>query len=173
VSEFVAVDAIEAIGRELAASGVRYLVVGGLAMHAYGSDRMTFDVDLVIQLEKSNLARAFDALAKASYKPGVPVRPEQFADAAERERLIREKSMVVLNFWSDRFRETRLDVFVAEPFDFDGEYEQGLREELLPGIELHYPRIETLIQMKKLAGRPKDLQDIDFLESQRNADRSE
>ncbi len=70
----------------------------------------------------------------------------------------------MLNFWSDRFRETHLDVFVAEPFDFEAEYEGGLREELLPGVEIRYPRVETLIGMKKLAGRPKDLQDIEFLE---------
>lgn len=165
MAEFVAVDAIEAIGRELAASGVRYLVVGGLAMHAYGSDRLTFDVDLVIQLEAGNVLGAFEALARASYRPLVPIVPAQFADPVQRAAMLRDKNMVVLNFWSDRFRETRLDVFVAEPFDFDIEYEQGLRETLLPGVELHYPRIDTLIAMKRLAGRPKDLQDIEHLEN--------
>lgn len=78
--------------------------------------------------------------------------------------MISEKGMIVLNFWSDRFRETRLDVFVAEPFDFNVEYEQALCDELVPGVDLRYPRIDTLIAMKKLAGRPKDLQDIEFLE---------
>lgn len=162
--EFVAVDAIEAIGRELAADQVRYLVVGGLALHAYGSDRLTYDIDLVIQLERDNLVRAFDALARATYRPLVPIQSSHFADPLNRERLISEKGMIVLNFWSDRFRETRLDVFVAEPFDFNAEYEQALCDELVPGVDLRYPRIDTLIAMKKLAGRPKDLQDIEFLE---------
>lgn len=162
--QFVAVDAIEAIGRELAADRVRYLVVGGLALHAYGGDRLTYDIDLVIQLEPDNLVRAFEALARATYRPLVPVQPSQLADSLHRERLIREKGMILLNFWSDRFRETRLDVFVAEPFDFNTEYEHALCDELAPGINLRYPRIDTLIEMKKLAGRPKDLQDVEFLE---------
>lgn len=67
--EFVAVDAIEAIGRELAADQVRYLVVGGLALHAYGSDRLTYDIDLVIQLERDNLVRAFPAIGSNSIEP--------------------------------------------------------------------------------------------------------
>jgi hypothetical protein len=138
--------------------------VGGLALHAYGGDRVTYDVDLVIQLQPDNVLRAFAALERASYRPLVPVQPAQFADAAAREAMIRDQGMVVLNFWSDRFRETRLDVFVAEPFDFDGEYEAALRDELAPGVELRYPRVDTLISMKRLAGRPKDLQDIEFLE---------
>ncbi|MDR3416650.1 MAG: hypothetical protein P4L83_10725 [Nevskia sp.] len=164
MAEFVALDAIEAISRELAADQVRYMVVGGLALHAYGGDRVTYDVDLVIQLQPDNVLRAFVALERAGYRPLVPVQAGQFADAASREAMIRDKGMVVLNFWSDRFRETRLDVFVAEPFDFEQEYGLALRDELAPGIELRYPRVDTLIAMKKLAGRPKDLQDIEFLE---------
>jgi hypothetical protein len=96
MSEFVAVDAVEAVGRELTTFGVRYLVVGGLALHAYGGDRVTYDIDLVIQLEPANVIRAFEALARASYRPLVPVQAVQFADATKREQMIREKGMIVL-----------------------------------------------------------------------------
>jgi hypothetical protein len=143
---------------------VRYLVVGGLALHAYGNDRVTYDVDLVIQRDQHNVLRAFEALARIGYKPMVPIQARQFADPVQRQRMIDEKGLVVLNFWSDQFQATHLDVFVAEPFDFEAEYEQGLREELIPGVELRYPTVDTLLRMKKLAGREKDQEDIRFLE---------
>ena len=156
--------AYEEISRELEAARVRYLVVGGLAVYAYGSQRATHDIDLVIQLEQGNVLRAFAALEKASYRPLVPMTAAQFGDASERQQAIRDKDMVVLNFWSDRYPLTRLDVFVAEPFDFDAEYEKAHVEHLLPGVEFRYPRVEALLSMKRKAGRPKDLLDIEWLE---------
>ena len=165
MAEYVTVEAFTAIAQELTASGVRFLVVGGLAIHAHGFDRQTYDVDLVIQLEPSNVMAAFAALQRATYQPMVPIRAEQFADAETREGFRRDKQMIVLNFWSDRFRETRLDVFVAEPFDFDTEFALGLRDSSLTGVELCFPRAETLLDMKRLANRPKDQHDILYLEA--------
>jgi len=119
---YVTVSAFEAIAKALTDAGARFMVVGGLAMQAHGLDRSTYDIDLVIQLEADNVLRAFSALQVAGYKPAVPILADEFADRESRERLLRERSMVVLNFWSDKHRETSLDVFVAEPFDFDTEY---------------------------------------------------
>ncbi len=162
---YVTVAAFECIAKELTASGVRFLVVGGLAMQAHGFDRVTYDVDLVIQLQAENIHKAFAALERASYRPAVPVGVEQFADAERREQLMRDKGMVVLNFWSDVHRETRLDVFVAEPFDFNAEYGAALVDDSFAGLSLHFPRAETLLAMKRLANRAKDQNDILFLES--------
>jgi len=165
VADYVTVAAFEAIARELAADDIRYLIVGGLAMQVHGSDRVTYDIDMVIQLEPRNVIKAFAALARASYHPSVPVTVAQFADATTRERLRSDKGMVVLNFWSDRYPATKLDMFVAEPFDFDSEYERAIRDSSIPGVELRFPRADTLLAMKRLANRPKDQNDILFLES--------
>ncbi|HUP92354.1 MAG TPA: nucleotidyl transferase AbiEii/AbiGii toxin family protein [Solimonas sp.] len=165
MAEYVAVDAFKAIADALSSAGVRYMVVGGLAMQAHGSDRVTYDVDLVVQLEAENVLRAFAALSQAGYRPSVPVLAEQFADSTRREQLRAEKGMVVLNFWSDRYRATPLDIFVTEPFDFELEYSLALRDTSFEGIELCFPRAETLLAMKKLASRPKDQHDIAYLEA--------
>lgn len=164
MAEYLTVEAFDAITRSLTAAEVRFLVVGGLAVQAHGLDRLTYDVDLVIQLEPANVLRAFEALAAASYRPMVPITARQFADAESRERFRTDKSMVVLNFWSDRFKETKLDVFVSEPFEFEVEYTQGLRDGSLTGVELRFPRAETLLKMKRVANRDKDANDILFLE---------
>ncbi|HEY6241136.1 MAG TPA: hypothetical protein VIW78_09880 [Burkholderiales bacterium] len=56
-----------------------------------------------------------------------------------------------------------VDVFVTEPFDFDREYEAALRGELVPGLTVRFVSIPTLIAMKRLANRPRDLDDIEHL----------
>lgn len=155
--------AFEAIAAALRDAGVRYLVAGGLAVNAHGYVRLTYDVDLVIQLIPDNIRPAFRALAGLGYRPTVPVTAEQFADEAQRARWIQEKGMRVLNFYSDRHRPVTVDVFVTEPFDFDGEYDAAMQGELAPGLTVRFVSISTLIAMKQLANRPRDLDDIEHL----------
>jgi hypothetical protein len=107
----------EAVVTALEGAGVRYLVAGGLAVNAHGYLRFTHDVDLVIQLRPDNIIPAFLALASLGYQPRVPVTAEQFADETQRRQWISEKGMLVLNFHSDRHRETPLAVFVSDPDD--------------------------------------------------------
>jgi len=159
----VKLAAFEAIAAALRDAGVRYLVAGGLAVNAHGYLRLTYDVDLVIQLTPKNIVPAFQALASLGYRPTVPVTAEQFADGAQRARWIREKGMQVLNFYSDLHRPVPVDVFVSEPFDFDSEYESALQGELAPGLTARFVSIPALIAMKQLANRPRDLDDIEHL----------
>ncbi len=152
--------ALEAIMRNLNAAHVRYLVVGGLAVAAHGYGRVTFDLDLVVQLQPDNVERALKALAALGYGPLVPVPAGDFANAAIREAWIRDKGMVVFQLHSDRHPETRIDLFVAEPFDFDQEYDNSLIGEILPDLPTRFVRIETLIRMKEATGREKDREDV-------------
>ncbi len=156
-------ESVSAIVEALNGGKVRYLVVGGLAVVAHGYLRFTNDVDLVIQLEPDNIRRTFEALNRLGYRPGVPITAEQFADTGSRDRWIREKGMKVLQFWSDDHRETPIDVFVEEPFDFDREYEAALRKALFDRFEVRVVRITTLIAMKEEAGRPEDRIDVKHL----------
>ena len=155
--------AFEAIASALRDAGVRYLVAGGVAVNAHGYLRLTYDVDLVIQLAPDNIQLAFSALSGLGYRPTVPVTAEQFSDAAQRARWIREKGMQVLNFHSDLHRPFAVDVFVSVPFDFEREYEAALQGELAPGLIVHFVSIPALIEMKKLANRARDLDDIEHL----------
>lgn len=154
---------VRAIARALQKAEVRCLFAGGIAVVAHGYGRMTFDVDLVLQLETGNVMRAFRALKRLGYVPRVPVTGEQFADAAVREGWIREKGMRVLNLCSDRHRETPIDIFVEEPFDFDEAFDAARSEEIEPGVTMRFVDARRLISMKELAGRPKDLDDAEHL----------
>jgi hypothetical protein len=154
---------LEAIVRALEHAGVRYLVAGGLAVNAHGYQRFTHDVDLVIQLNPGNLVSAFHALTSLGYQPLVQVSAEQFADEARMRHWISERGMQVLKFHSDRHRETPLNVVVTEPFDFDNEYAAVQKQELAPGLFVRFVSIPTLIAMKEVAGRPRDMDDIQHL----------
>lgn len=158
------VRSVEAIVRALNEAQVRYLIVGGLAVNAHGYERFTKDVDLVVALEPGNITRGINALIQIDYHLSIPVSPEQFADAAERERWRSEKAMIVLKLWSDLHRRTPIDIFIHEPFDFASEYAVA-KWELLPGIgKAPVVRLPALLKMKRDAGRPQDLADIADLE---------
>ena len=150
---------LEAIASALSDANVRYLVVGGLAVAAHGYGRATYDVDLVVQLRPENTRRAVAALESLGYEPLAPVSAHEFADPQTREAWIRDKRMIVFQLHSERHRDTRIDLFVTEPFDFDHEYEHALIGNLAPGLQLRFVRLDTLIRMKEAAGREKDVED--------------
>lgn len=93
---------LEAIAVALRDAGARYLIVGGLAVAAHGYGRVTFDLDLVVQLQPDNLRRAMQALESLGYRPTLPVQTRQFADAESRDAWIRDKNMVVFQMHSDK-----------------------------------------------------------------------
>jgi hypothetical protein len=153
----------EAIVRALNAAEVRFIVVGGIAVIAHGYGRTTRDIDLVIQLRPEAIVNAFEALEALGYQPRVPISAAQFADPDLRAQWIRDKGMKVLNFHSDAHRETPIDLFITEPFDFEEEYRFAFVQEFAPGLAVRILRLESLLRMKAEAGRAQDLADIDEL----------
>ena len=159
---------VESIFRALNEAKVRYLVVGGLAVVAHGYARMTADIDLVIGLERDNILKGLGALHDVGYRMAVPVTPAQFADADQRERWQREKGMLVLKMWSDVHRRTPIDIFVYEPFDMDEEWQRAWRVNWADDLTVPVVSVETLLKMKRSAGRPQDLADIAALQDRQN-----
>ena len=156
------VGAIEAVLASLNAAGVRYLVVGGVAVVLHGYLRTTADLDLVVQLSPDNAQRAVRALASLGYRPRAPVSAEQFADPAIRQSWLREKGLTVLGLWSDRYPGLEVDLFVDEPFDFDAAYSRAVTVDL-DSTTATVVSLTDLIDLKKAAGRPMDLADIEAL----------
>lgn len=142
---------------------VKFLLVGGMAVVAHGYGRMTFDIDLVIQLNSTNIQRTFDALGPLGFLPRIPVTPEEFADPAIREQWAREKGMIVLNLYSKDHEPCAIDLFISEPFPFEDTYAKAVPTEV-NGIPFRYVDLNTLIRMKRKAGRPVDLEDVRHLE---------
>lgn len=154
------VRSIEAIIRALNTAGVKYLIVVGLAVNAHGYVRFTNDVDLVVALDSANILSALHALQSIGYAPRVPITPEQFAEPENRARWMKEKGMLVLQLWSDAHKESPVDIFVSEPFPFQEEYSRAPQFEIAPDLWAPFVSRERLIEMKRQAGRPQDLEDI-------------
>jgi hypothetical protein len=143
-------------------AGVKYLVVGGVAVVLHGHLRVTADVDLVIKLEPANVRVAMQALASLGFRPRAPVPIEQFADAEARTSWIQEKGLTVFSLWSPSMPGAEVDVFVAEPFDFDSTYARALRADI-EGVQVTVVALDDLIALKRAAGRVKDDEDVRVL----------
>jgi hypothetical protein len=141
---------------------VRYLVVGGVAVVLHGHLRTTADLDLVVELAPENARRAIAALAALGFRPKAPVPAEAFADEAARRSWIEDKGMTVFSLWSERLPGVEVDLFVEEPLPFEEAYARAVRV-ALDTTSATVVSLEDLIAMKRAAGRPVDLADIEAL----------
>jgi len=141
----------------LKGSGVEFIVIGGFAATAHGSAHVTVDLDVVYQRTPENLARLAGALVPLRpYLRGAPPGlPFQF-DVETIQR--------GLNF-----------TLTTEAGDLDllGEATGGgnydallLHSEVrqVDDLECRFVDLETLIHLKRSAGRPKDFERIAELE---------
>lgn len=60
-------------------------------------------------------------------------------------------------------RETPIDVFVRDPFDFDAEYDRAMVKDLGEAGSVRVVRLGALIAMKESAGREEDRIDVKYL----------
>jgi len=144
----------------LSKAGVEFIIVGGVAAIIHGSARLTQDLDIVYQRTPDNIARLATALKPfAPYLRGVPPGLPFRWDSETIQR--------GLNFTL---------VTSAGPLDILGEIAgRGTYETLLPhsrklsvfGIDCYCLGLDRLIQAKRDAGRPKDLEVIAELEALR------
>ncbi|MBX3130813.1 MAG: hypothetical protein KF718_29105 [Polyangiaceae bacterium] len=148
----------------LNASGGRYVVVGGVATVLHGHARLTADVDVIVEFEREGLTRLLDAVTELGLRPRPPVAAKDFADPACRAAWIRDKGMRVFSFWDPNSPMRELDLFVEHPIDFEELWSRSVLVEI-GGTEARIASIGDLIALKRLAGRPQDLQDIQVLES--------
>ena len=148
-------------------AGVRFVIVGGLAVIAHGYARLTVDTDIVIDLEPDPARRAMEALVALGLEPRVPVDARQFAEQAKRRSWIEDKGMRVFTMLDpvDEFFE--LDVFVESPLPFEELFESSV-ERSVAGRSVRVASIDHLLDMKRRAGRPKDIDDIAELEGLRD-----
>lgn len=147
----------------LEGDNVRYVTVGGLATVLHGVDRLTADIDLVIDLAPDSAEGAIRTLTGLGLRSRVPVDPMLFADAETRASWVRDKGMRVFNFWDPEGRRPGVDLFVEYPLDFDKLWAASSKFDL-GDTECRIASVSHLIAIKRASGRDKDLQDVALLE---------
>jgi hypothetical protein len=154
----------EPVFKALNAAAARYVVVGGLATVLHGYARLTADIDMIVDLDPPELEKTLRAMSALGLRPRAPVDPLAFADAELRRSWVTEKGMTVFSFWDPGVPMREVDLFVEHPIPFA---ELWARSELvhLDETAVRVASISDLIALKRLAGRPEDLQDIEALEA--------
>jgi hypothetical protein len=120
------------------------IVIGGMAVAAWGEPRLTRDVDLKVLLSRQEADRLIEILS-ISYQPLVK---------NPRETL-RKQALI---FIQDSLG-TRLDLLLADtPYDVTA-IQRGRDVEMQPGIKLHLCSPEDLIIYKLISTRLRDHED--------------
>ena len=144
--------------RGLLAARVDFIVVGGVACNVHGSARATFDVDVVYARTTDNIDRLVNALSGLSpYLRGAPPGLPFAFDA----RTVRAG----LNF---TLITSLGDLDLLGEIAGGGSYERLLPETIdvdLFGFRCRCVKLGKLIELKRAAGRAKDLEVIAELEA--------
>jgi len=143
-------------------AGVRYVVVGGVAVVVRGYPRFTADLDLVVDLEPAEALKVISTLLGIGLRPSVPVEAEDFADPPSRRRWIEDKGMIVLSMIDPHDPLRHVDLFVEYPMPFEDLWAASDVLDL-DGVATRTASIAHLIELKRAAARPKDLEDVDAL----------
>lgn len=147
------VDELHAITAALRTAGIPYAVCGGIAVTVHGATRTTKDIDIAV--ERQHLTAALAAVAPLGYT--IPTGPMTFGAGTPQERHVQRVNKIA---GSDHLV---LDLLIAE-----AAYAGVLDDRVdvpLPTGPVSFVSRETLLRMKRLAGRPIDLADIAKLEN--------
>lgn len=138
---------------------ISYVIVGGVATVLHGYLRVTADVDFVIRLDASNVLAAVNTLSRLGYRPRAPFDAMDFAKAEMRQAWVRDKGMRVFSFFDPADITQSVDLFVEYPMDCEGLLARSIERDLGP-VRARICSLDDLVQIKKAAGRPTDLEDV-------------
>ena len=145
-------DELSGLISALNENGVEYAVCGGLSMAIHGFVRATVDIDVLIREE--SLEKAYEIAAMK----GFDIRG---LDISFKERAVEIRRVSKID---DEGEVLSLDFLLVTP---PVEDVWATRETIdFLGRKLWVVSREGLIKMKRLAGRPQDLADIERLENE-------
>src|SRR3989338_422570 len=145
--------------KELSKRKIKYLIVGGMAVILHGYDRRTGDLDLMVAMDEPNLQNLIEAIRSLGWKPRIPVKLEDFVRSDLRESWMKEKGMKVFSVFNPKKNAETMDILIESGVNFEKAYDRRERMTVY-GIPIHVAAIEDVIQLKKAAGRQRDLEDI-------------
>lgn len=145
---------LDRLATDLDALGLRWAVIGGLAVSARAEPRSTRDVDVAVAVENDEEAeRVVAALTARGY--GIQsVLEHQMTGRMATVRLIAPGETV---------SGVLVDLFFASSGVEDKIVEAAEQLELLPGTTAPVATIAHLLALKILASRPRDLEDARWL----------
>ncbi|MDP2819502.1 MAG: hypothetical protein Q8O29_14785 [Polaromonas sp.] len=147
----------------LVQQSVDFVLVGGMAVQLHGYMRMTYDVDLVLAMNDGNLTRFIDVAKELGLAPVIPVPIDSLKNAALIDKWHREKGMLAFALREPGLAGSVIDVLVRPDVSYERLIADAVNGELF-GRQVKVACIDHLLEMKRIANRPKDQLDIAALE---------
>ena len=146
----------------LADAGVEFVIVGGLAAIVHGSARATFDLDICYSRTPVNIERLAAAITPIS--PALRGAPEGLPFRFDAETIRRGLNFTLTTGLGD------IDLLgeVSGVGGYDEAFSASVPVRMF-GHEFRVLTLDSLIDSKHAAGRPKDLTDLHTLEALRDA----
>lgn len=141
---------------------IKYIICGGLALNLHGIPRMTYDIDLLIRLDKRNLNNFFALMDKWHFKPQVSVEITDLLDNKKLDKLKKEKNLVAISFCNFKWAISEIDVLVGTKLNYE-KIVKSVVYKKIGKIKLPIVSISDLIKMKKDTFREQDNLDIKYL----------
>ncbi len=141
----------------LKSRGTAYAIVGGHALAFHGALRATFDIDIVIELNKKNINNAEEALKSLGLKSRQPITAEDMFNF--RQEYIDKKNLKAWSFQNPSDPSEIVDIVII--YDLKKMKSKKIKS---GKHEIRVISKKDLIAMKKAAGRPQDIEDLKALE---------
>lgn len=140
-------------------AGIRYIIVGGVAMNLVGYPRFTGDIDILLALDTENIAKMSALMKEMGYEKRIPVSIEELGDEKKVLQLMKEKNLIAYSLANPSEPLYSIDVIVGDSLRFDA-YEKHCSWEFAWDITVPVVSINDLIGMKKKSNREKDHDDV-------------
>jgi predicted nucleotidyltransferase len=147
-----------ALIRILAQNHIHFILIGGAAATAHGSARLTQDLDIVYQRERGNMARLASCLGQ--HKPYLRGAPQGLPFNLDADTIARGLNFTLITDLG------AIDLFGE--ITGGGAYEDLLPDTItldLFGVSCRCLDLKRLIEVKRAAGRPHDLEAVAELEA--------
>ena len=152
----------EKVFKALNKARIKYLVVGGVAVNLHGYMRFTGDLDILLLLEEKNLEKMSKVMKKLNYLERLPVSIMELRDKKQVKKWLKEKGMKAYSFIPAKDNPLIIDIIMEESLKFD-KIVKDKKLKKISGVSIPVVSIDELIKMKKKAGRPQDVMDLEAL----------
>lgn len=148
---FQITDAFEAVK-------LKYALIGGYAMALHGMVRATMDIDFVLSLRQADFELAEKALGSIGLKSRLPIRAQDVIKM--RKEYIENRNLIAWSFVDYQNPSRQVDILITRDLK-----DLELVKISVGGRKIPVASLGELLRMKKEAGRPQDLIDIENIKA--------
>lgn len=137
---------------------IDYALAGGHAVALHGAVRGTIDIDFVLSWQRETLINVEEILHKLGLVSRLPINAQDVFDF--RNEYIQNRNLIAWNFYHPTDASQQVDIIIN--YDLNTEDKTVFKT-----ANTHIALLDKapLIQMKRKANRPQDIEDINALES--------